>query len=153
MLKKRIAALVVAPVLALGGIVASAGVASATSLSGLGAPPVNNTNCWERQGFGFTEVNCQWGAPYNYAHSLYQGWINAGTVKLYGSYWPTDAAQPTGANAWHNDWSATFMDVDVNTTAAFDYLSVAYANNRNTYTSPGDPHRIMLCGGRVNGCI
>lgn len=102
------------------------GTASATSLSGLGAPPVNNTNCWARDGFGFVEVSCQWGTPYTYAQSLYAHWISTGQVVLYGDNWPTAAGQPNGTTAYHHDWTNDgFNEIDATTSAAFNF-SIAY---------------------------
>lgn len=101
------------------------GTASATSLSGLGAPPVNNTNCWARDGFGFVEVNCQWGTPYNYAKQLYAPWISSGQIILYGSNWPTAAGQPNGTSAWHEDWGSHFQTVITNSLSAYNF-TVAY---------------------------
>lgn len=100
------------------------GTASATSLSGLGAPPVNNTNCWARDGFGFVEVNCQWGTPYNYAKSLYAPWGNQ--IVVYGSNWPTAAAQPNGTTAYHRDWNGYFMEIDTTNIDAYNWSATYY---------------------------
>lgn len=134
-MRKLLLILLAIPALVVGLL---AGTASATSLSGLGAPPVNNTNCWARDGFGFVEVNCQWGTPYNYARQLYAPWINSGQIILYGSNWPTAAGQPNGTSAWHEDWGSYFQTVITNSPAAFNF-TVAY------YQSYVDANIITVC--------
>lgn len=115
------------------------GTASATSLSGLGAPPVNNTNCWARDGFGFVEVSCQYGTPYTYAQSLYAHWIGTGQVVLTYDNWPTAAGQPNGTTAYHDSWTtAGFNQIDTTTSAAFTF-SVAY------YKTWVDSGAIVVC--------
>lgn len=122
-MKRRIALLLAIPALFIGLLV---GTASATSLSGLGAPPVNNTNCWARDGFGFVEVSCQYGTPYTYAQSLYAHWISTGQIVLYYDNWPTAAGQPNGTTAYHDNWTTDgFNQIDTTTNAAFEF-SLAY---------------------------
>lgn len=124
------------------------GTASATSLSGLGAPPVNNTNCWARDGFGFVEVNCQWGTPYNYAKQLYAPWINSGQIVLYGSYWPTAAGQPNGTTAYHDAWSSCapgdtcgFQMIVTTSQAAYDFTTAYYQQ----WVGNGQNSEIVVC--------
>lgn len=140
---KKIRNILIAIVAAVALMIGFAGTASATSLSGLGAPPVDNTHCWERQGFGFTEVNCQWGTPYNYASQLYHNWIVTGQVKLYGSNWPTAAAQPNNSTAYHQDWSSGFVWINTTTWDAYNW-SIVYYNPFSNVIGVCNPNHVCV---------